>query len=59
MKKNIALRIAAVSFLLVLISACFLSELMVGNAGLEHGFFPSFLLIGFSQFPFPGVGYGL
>ncbi len=40
MKKNIALRVAAIIFLLVIISLCFVCELVVSNAGLEHTFLP-------------------
>ncbi len=42
MKKNVALRVAAIVFLLVIISLCFVCELMVSNAGLELGFLPQF-----------------
>ncbi len=45
MKKNVALRVAAVLFLLVIISLCFVCELMVSNAGLEHSFLPQLAVI--------------
>ncbi len=45
MKKNVALRVAAIVFLLVIISLCFVCELMVSNAGLEHGFLPQFAVL--------------
>ncbi len=45
MKKNVALRVAAIVFLLVIISLCFVCELMVSNAGLEHGFLPQLAVL--------------
>ncbi len=45
MKKNVALRVAAIIFLLVIISLCFVCELMVSNAGLEHTFLPQLAVI--------------
>ncbi len=45
MKKNVALRVAAILFLVTIIAACFVSELLVTDAGLEHSFLPYTLLV--------------
>lgn len=40
MQKNIALRTAAVLFILAVITGCFASSIFAKNAGLTHGFLP-------------------
>lgn len=40
MKKNNALRTAAVLLIIAIVTACFACELLTANAGIELGFWP-------------------
>lgn len=40
MKKNVALRVAAILFILTIITGCFASQILAENAGLTQAFLP-------------------